>query len=548
MVRNIVLISIDDLRFDAISCETNKTYLKKYGLEGFPHTPSIDSFAERGARFSQAVTVSSYTPPAHASMLTGLYPPKHTIRAFLRNSLPSGIMTVSEILKSQGYRAISAIDLQELFNVLGLNRGYDYSLKASDKELFHFLGEHKGEKLFLFVHFTDVHPPYGLSPCPPSEGYNDDIYKDKESLAERLGIKFELRGESGEVTHNRLIELSNKIRLYCEERAIADVIQFPRYLRGVNKFDGGRFSYFMDNLKRLGMLEDCLLIITSDHGQAPIPQAKMANPKIKQKFDHGETVYDELIRIPLIVYCPTLIPDGRRVDYQVSMVDIAPTVLDYAGIPPRDYHMQGRSLRPLIEGASEEGSDGYSEIWYHDRAELSRYLKQCAKEGKLLPSSYDTFLYQKSLRTPKYKYVETGGELTGEDLSATNAEFVRTLYRKALARVEDSDKVEALVSQLKEGTISRDELASSFTSQNYNRVALYDLENDPFETVNLLTLGISMELVSGQNSFPQIASELKKRMELILGDVAEETSVERTQEEADMEEIKGRLRALGYID
>jgi len=548
MVRNIVLISIDDLRFDAISCETNKTYLKKYGLEGFPHTPNIDAFAERGARFSQAITVSSFTPPSQASLLTGLYPPKHTIRAFLQNSLPSGILTVSEILKSHGYRTVSAIDFQELFNVLGLNRDYDYSVKASDKEFFRFLGEHKGEKLFLFAHFIDVHPPYGLSPCPPYEGYNDDIYRDKESLAKRLGIKFELRDESGEVTHERVIELSNRIRLYCEERAIADVIQFPRYLRGVNKFDGGRFSYFLDNLKGLGILEDCLLIITSDHGQAPIPQSRMANPRIRQKFDHGETVYDELIRIPVIVYCPTLIPGGRKIDSQVSMVDIAPTILDYAGIPPRDYHMQGRSLRPLIEGAIEEGSEGYSEVWYHDRAELSRYLKQCAKEGKLLPSSYDTFLYQKSLRTPKYKYVETGGGLTEEDLSAPDTEFVRALYRKALAQVEDSDRVEVLVSRLKEGSVSREELANSFSSQNYNRVALYDLENDPFETVNLLTLGIAMELVSGQNSFPQIALELKRRMDNILQDVAGEIIIERKQDKADMEEIKGRLRALGYID
>lgn len=548
MIKNIVLLSVDDLRFDALSCETNKIYLKKYGLEAFPQTPNIDSFAQAGTMFSQAISVSSYTPSSHASMLTGLYPPKHTIRAFLQNSLPPSILTLSEILKVNGYRTVSAIDMLELFSILGINRGYDASFKSQDKELFQFLGEHKEERIFLFVHFIDVHPPYGESPCPPYKGYNDDIYMEKEALGNKFGIRVELRDRADNIVRDKVIELSNKIRLYCEERAIADVINFPRYLRGVNRFDKARFSCFMNNLKALGILENCLLIITADHGQAHITQNKMANPAIRQKFDHGETVSDELIRVPLIVYYPGQIPSARKIDSQVSQIDVAPTILDYAGISPESYHMQGHSLRHLIEGRVTQIYEAYSEVWYHDRGNLSRYLKLCIEKGKLLPASYETFLYQKSLRTPEYKCIETGSEPTEEDMKAPPTEFVRALYRKVLGQIEDSDDMEDWVSKLDGGALSRQDLLRSFIDRNYNRRALYNLEKDPFEEINLLTLAISLELVSSENNFNQIASELKKKMDNITMNAGIETSAEETHEEGFLEEVKSRLRALGYID
>ncbi len=86
-MKNIILIVIDDLRFDALSCNEEKTYLKSYNLEKYPCTPYINRFAREGIRFTQCISVGSYTPSTHASIFTGLYPPKHGIRAFLKHPL-----------------------------------------------------------------------------------------------------------------------------------------------------------------------------------------------------------------------------------------------------------------------------------------------------------------------------------------------------------------------------------------------------------------------------------------------------------------------------
>ncbi|MBD3180948.1 sulfatase-like hydrolase/transferase [Candidatus Poribacteria bacterium] len=546
-MKNVILISIDTLRYDAISCEKDKIYLQKYGLENFTDTPNIDYFAQHGVKFSQNLTTVTYTPPSHASMLTGLYPPKHGIRAFLYNKLPENIPTLYDIFRERDYKILLSIDFHDMFDLLDLTRNCHYLVRANDEELFGKIRQYKDENIFLFVHFGDVHPPYGESFCPPSENYHDDFYSEIEALGKRFGFKDEFRDKDGKVSRDKLITLSNKIRIFCEERAIADVINFPRYLNGVNKFDKGRFKNFIDNLKGIGVLDDCLMIITADHGQGPIPQRKMANPDITQKFDHGEVISEEIIRVPLILYSPGNIPAGKEIHTQTSLVDIFPTILEYSGISFNPNNIQGQSLKPAIDGKSIEDSKGYCEIWYHDRSELSGFLRKCKKAGRMLEPDYDTFLYQKCLRTPGYKYVETGSEMDIKDFDLPEREFAVALCRKLLGKVETESEINNILNRLKNNE-TKSELAKEYERRNYSRKALYNLKNDPYEEVNLLTKEMSLKNFSQKSDFTKIAKDLKSNMKLIESSLGKRVSISKDDDKKDMDKVADRLKALGYID
>jgi arylsulfatase A-like enzyme len=76
--------------------------------------------------------------------------------------------------------------------------------------------------------------------------------------------------------------VSGRIRTWAEDRRIADAVELPRYLAGVNKFDGGRLRWLLDQLDGAGHMEETLLVITSDHGQAPMAGWRMGDPRVPQ--------------------------------------------------------------------------------------------------------------------------------------------------------------------------------------------------------------------------------------------------------------------------
>src|SRR3990170_3243786 len=102
MAQNIILISIDALRFDCVGYQPDKRELEKYNVLKYLETPTLDSIAEKSLCFSQCISTSTYTTSAHASIFTGLYPPKHGVRAFYATKLTKDVFTLSEILKTFG--------------------------------------------------------------------------------------------------------------------------------------------------------------------------------------------------------------------------------------------------------------------------------------------------------------------------------------------------------------------------------------------------------------------------------------------------------------
>jgi choline-sulfatase len=564
MPKRVILISVDDLRYDALSCESDTRYLDRYGIAGMRATPTLDALAARGTRFTQAIAAASYTPASHATMLTGRFPPGHGVRTFMTRGLEQNVPTLAEAFLANGFHTVSAIDFSAMFALLGLDRGFEQRLAAEDTALLEHLGAHADEPLFCFLHLVDVHPPVGESFCPPWEGYNDDFYTEVQSIAHDLGVgdvpakaggaDGRAGGIEAEELRRATVAASGRIRTWAEDRAVADAIELPRYLAGVNKFDRGRLHWLLEQLAAVGVLEDALLVITSDHGQATIWGRRMGDPGVAQKFDHGEAVVEEAIRVPLLISGPR-IPEGNTIDRQVSLADLMPTLLDWAGLDPPDDQEDGRSLIGLIDGTDDRDSRAYAEVWFHDRAALSRHLRRSLAAGGLLAGGYDTFLNQRIVRTPRYKYSRRGSELGDVDRAASDAEFVRACHEKLLSRVPDPALAREHVQQLRDGARTREELAADLAARNTEREALYDLQADPHEEVNLLVLARSLAWLGRSHPAAPVVDELAAVMDQIDSrpGAAGTGAAPRTHAPGDLADsgiarVEARLRDLGYID
>ena len=504
--KRILHLSIDDLRFDALSISPDKTYLKKYGFDAIPSTPNIDFFAKNGILFSKAYSTAPFTPPSHASMLTGLYQNKHLVKSFLGTTLSSSIKNIFEHLKEKNFHTISAIDFKDIFELNNLLRSSDEIIVRDDKNVLDLLKDKKNDCVYLFMHIGDVHPPYGESFCPPDERYNETFYDDYEILAKSLGINYEpFRDINGKIIRDNLISLSNKVRIYCEENGLSDIIQFPRYLNGINKFDRGRFKKFIDGLNANNLLDqNTLLIITSDHGQGIINPEKTALSKNKKsivKFDHGETITEEVIRVPMIFYSPGLKPINNISNNLVSVVDIVPTILDFLELPLKN-DFDGITLKPIILEKKEikcENRSIYAEAWFHDRKELSAYLKRASKLGHLPEDSYNTFLFQQTV-------IKNNNKLVRVNRTEDSTEIKDQLFNVCQDPTESFDLLRAL------------ELPVYVPSWRNLKDIYLDLEKE------LNTYTISLNTNNHQDPF----------------------SVYKTKEEIQL--IEERLSALGYID
>lgn len=306
---NVVLISIDCLRADHVGA---------YGYER-DTTPRIDTFAEEAVLFETAVSTAPMTPPSHLSMFTGLFPSMHDGSKFAE--LARSIPYLPEILSEAGYQTDGIVTGAYLSQTFGFERGFDlyrYDHRSPASETIHqaieLLRLAAGRNQFLFVHLIDAHWPYE----PPEE------------LLERFGPRPpDLEGLLQRVVDNERPrtpeEIERVVALYDAEIASAD--------EGVGRL--------LEAMKDLGIYDRSLILVTADHGEAFYDHGH---------WQHSRTLYEELVRIPLIVKWPGPSPNGR-VGSQVSQVDIFTTVLDVAGIPPSP--SDGTDLRELVEGSGQ---------------------------------------------------------------------------------------------------------------------------------------------------------------------------------------------------
>jgi len=320
-IKNIILISVDTLRADHLSC---------YGY-GRQTSPSIDKFADKSVLFENNISQAAASLPSYSSIFTSRYPSQH--QAVVDNMggqnnfivpLADSEITLAEILKKEGYRTAAFTDGVETAKIFNINQGFDTynddagGIKDINQRVFSWLQENQDNKFFLFVQAYDPHFPY-LPPEPFRHLFLTDTQIDVEQYA-----NFE--EEDLDPKNPDKNDLKNLTALYDGEIAYTD------------KHIGELFL----KIDELGLRDNTLVIFVSDHGEELMDHSGLG---------HGKNVYDELIHVPLIISNEKYF-SPKRVKDQVRSIDIAPTVLDVLHIPVPE-SMLGTSLVGLMNGKSE---------------------------------------------------------------------------------------------------------------------------------------------------------------------------------------------------
>lgn len=323
---NILLISVDTLRPD---------HLPSYGY-GRATAPNLEAFMDGALRFEDAFTNHPWTLTSHATMLTGMLPSAHGIGR--TSGLDPRAATLAGLMNDGGYQTFGVVDKNEWLNPrYGYARGFQrYRRLEGDavpkvEELLDCIDDARiGKRPFFgFAHFYDVHSDWNKLP------YDSDAI-DQERFAGWYDGDFDgCDGELGCASEYLVALNASGGRLEGDElRYLQDL-----YDAGVATFDR-KLGRLFDGLEERGVLDDTIVILTSDHGE--------------EFFEHGQALhgqhFDECLHIPLFVRMP-----GKRFDEPTSelagVVDLMPTILDLAGLlGDAPDQLQGRSLAPLFTG------------------------------------------------------------------------------------------------------------------------------------------------------------------------------------------------------
>lgn len=309
-VRHAVIVVLDTARAAAFSCYGNPR----------PLTPRVDGLARQGVLFRSAYAPCFWTLPSHGALLTGLYPSRAGSTSET-NHLPESAVTLAELLATEGWATGAFVRNAWLTRDRGFAQGFEVFVEGwrEDGERDELEGERAavdgalawlereagaGRRCLLLVNLNVAHMPY-----TPSAGLRDRLLRDPPP-AERLERLMGLSGGWGHLAG----------RLELDERdygALRDL-----YEAEVHLADGlaGRLA---DGLDRLGLAADTLLAVTSDHGE---------NVGEHGMIDHVYSMYETTLRVPLVLRLPGRFAPGATVDALASLVDLAPTVLDAAGV------------------------------------------------------------------------------------------------------------------------------------------------------------------------------------------------------------------------
>ena len=339
---NIVILDLDTLRAD---------HLGSYGYK-LDTTPYIDALAERGSLFLRNYAQAGWTGPSQTSILTSMYASVHQVIE-QGQVLDPKIPLLAEVLQDNGYATVAFSQLMGL----SFRRGFDEytwrdgewetgpvdrDLESTLKEMQEWVGR-QAQPFFLFMHTYQVH--LGYKPLEKYKRrfvspYYDGPLRDLD-ITENLMREMAARGYPAE-------ELTDDDRDYVVALYDAELAHLDDVI--------GRF---LDSLDRLGLSDNTLVVVLSDHGEEFGERGYMAR--------HG-TLYDEVIRTPLIIAGPG-VPVGREFNQRVRNIDIAPTLLSLAGLEIPEV-WQGSSLEPIWTGSEQESREVFSENPNWDDATL----------------------------------------------------------------------------------------------------------------------------------------------------------------------------------
>jgi len=343
---NVVLITLDTTRADRLGC---------YGNDRI-ETPHLDRLAEEGILFENAFTPVPSTLPSHCSIMTGTYPARHGVHDNGVYRLDSEMTTLAESFREAGYRTGAFVSAFVLNAQFGLDQGFDVyddevetplfpgdprralaaeevpederrwvaqqflpfqrSAEASTLRALDWLGREPGP-FFLWVHYFDPHMSY-QPPAPWDTRYDGEYSGALDgSMTTFMGLAArEGWTETGDIP---AADWQHMLARYDGELSFVD------------HWIGRLF----EALEERGDWDESLIVVVADHGEAFGEHGQI--------WEHNAEIYDEVVRVPLLLKLPDGAKAGERITRLVRTIDVAPTLLEVTGIPGGD-GIQGESL------------------------------------------------------------------------------------------------------------------------------------------------------------------------------------------------------------
>lgn len=327
---NVVFVTIDSLRPDHLGC---------YGYKRST-SPNIDSFAREGVVFRQAIAQGSATLASNPSFITGSEPLWHPVDLADKSAYISpATKTLPAVLKERGYTTALFTDHPTgIGRVFGFRKDLDVFTETETGrsheltlEAIKWLRANRKKKFFLWLYYFGAHGAY-IAPAS---------YKDM-FLSDGLGpVDKEIPIENGEAG-----PAFGVIPKYIAEDGIVSTAYYTaKYDAGIRYCDE-QIGIFWKGIKKLGLDKNTLFVLVADHGESFGEHGYY--------FFHGMTLYDEIVKVPLIMKGPKGFPKGKMFETQVRLLDVVPTILDVLGIR-KERSMDGVSLKRLILTGSEQG-------------------------------------------------------------------------------------------------------------------------------------------------------------------------------------------------
>lgn len=329
-------------------------------------TPVLDRLAREGVAFSHCYAQSGWTAPSAATMFSGQHPSRTGIHK-MRDALNADLPWLPSTLKDNGFATVGFSSMYQVSKLRGFDRGFtdffdlflDEEMKArcaardQDARGSHYclpLSEDlhyraikwldaRGDSydpFFWLVWSIDTHEPFRHA-----ASYNTDADPNYRGPVTGRGRPF------------------TQVRNKRDKQHLIDIYD------GALRYQDEKLGELVAELEKRNLLDDTLLIVVGDHGEM-FWEHGLAG--------HGKFPWQEELRVPLIMRCPQALPQGKIYDAMVQMIDVPPTILDLCGLPAEP-RFKGKSLRPLVDGASELHDAVVLEVPFpFDRGERARVV------------------------------------------------------------------------------------------------------------------------------------------------------------------------------
>ena len=398
--RNVLVLMVDALRADHLGC---------YGYER-DTSPHIDALANQSVRFVNAYAQSPWTKPSIPTLFTSLYPLQHGVyegetpgsAGHLESDvLADEFLTLAEVFQEAGFRTGAFVNNAHLLASQGFAQGFDFYEQGDfdaveiQRRFLEFVDQEPERPFFAYLHYLDVHWPF--EPEPPF----DRRFLDSDGHS--------LPGPDG---WSGLRDGINEgaIQLSDEERSKLVALHDA----GIAELDH-RIGVFLATLRTLGLLEQTVILLTSDHGEELFEHGRVG---------HGSTLFDEVIRIPMMIRFPGGAGARTVEEDPARLLDVYPTLLGALGLGVPS-HVEGRDLLGSSNGTPEIVAETRHKRRY--RVSLRRgdwkYIRTYRAPGiaRLAAERPDTFGLRPGMRVKVKGRFVSDGSLVARRVSVKDA-------------------------------------------------------------------------------------------------------------------------------